>query len=475
MEKFFDIVIIGSGPGGYVAAIRASQLGFSVAIVEREELGGVCLNWGCIPTKALLHYAEIIRLIKHSNECGITTGNIIPNLGAMIDQSRRVAAKLSNGIKNLMKKHNIEVLNGEGKLLNEQNILVKQFKSEDNITQTIIKAKNIIIATGARAIRLDHIPIDHKNILNYKDALALREIPKNLLIIGGGVMGVEFATLYSALGSCVTIVEAMPRILMNEDQEIVNILEKDFINSGIKILTNMEVISINSDDPFNIMATIRNSQDGKNIKLHFDKALSLVGLVPNTEDIGLENTAVKCDKKGFIIVNDDFSTNQPNIYAIGDVIGAPMLAHKASHEGVICVEKIAGICSHETKVSKNSIPSCIYSTPQIASVGLSEEKAKELGISVKVGRFSGIANGKAVAIGEEKNSMVKLIFDTKTGELIGAHMVGSNVTEMIYGLNLLKKIEGTEEDIIQTIFPHPTLSEMIHEASLAANERTLHI
>lgn len=471
MEQSFDILVIGSGPGGYVAALRAKQLGFNVAIVEKEQLGGTCLNWGCIPTKALLHCADVLHHIKCSSAHGVTVKNVSTNLASMIEYSRQVANRLSNGVRGLLRKNGVEVFYGMANIVGDGYVHVTQSICHPDVAPCSLYSKNIILATGSRARELPNVPVDHKMVLNYRDILMLKEMPQNLLIVGGGVMGCEFATFYSALGVNVTIIEASSRLLASEDAEIVDIMRKSFVERGIKIFTHTSVSDI---QPHNNKVKVVLTHDNGHTSIEiYDKVLAVVGLVPNTQNIGLENTEIQLNTKGFIQVDESYKTKDKHIYAIGDVIGAPMLAHKASHEGIVCVEKIAGRHTHTIK--NDNIPGCIYSNPQIASIGITEENALKKEMNIKIGRFPGMGNGKAIALGEDKYTMVKAIFHAVTGELLGLHMVGPTVTEMIYGMSVLKEMEGTEEDLRRTIFPHPTLSEMIHEASLAAYERALHI
>lgn len=459
MNEQFDLVIIGSGPGGYIAAIRAAQLGMKTAIIEKEHLGGVCLNWGCIPTKALLKAAEVYHLVKSCETFGIKCDNISFDFKEVIQRSRKVAEKLSQGVNSLLKKHKITILDGQGKLLSNNKIAIdKEGK------QTQITAKHIIIATGAKAKELPNLKIDGKFILSYKEAMMPEQLPKSLLIVGSGAIGVEFANFYHAFGTEVTIAEIAPRILIQEDEEIAALAYKSFTKRGIKILTDTSVLSAAiANNKVNVVLSNKLEQK-------FDKVLLAVGVTANTNNIGLENTKVKLENNGSIKTNEYCQTDEPNIYAIGDVASAPWLAHKASHEGVMCVEKIAGKVVHPMK--KDNIPGCTYTTPQIASVGLTEAKAKEKGLDIKVGRFPFIANGKALAIGESEG-MVKTIFDAKTGELLGAHMIGAEVTEMIQGFVIGKTLEATEAEFMYTVFPHPTISEAMHESVLDAFGKAL--
>ncbi len=461
MQNSFDIAIIGGGPGGYVAAIRASQLGMKVALIEREHLGGICLNWGCIPTKALLKASEINHQLHNLESFGFTVKGISFDFKKVIDRSRMVASQLSGGIKHLMKKHKVTVFEGNGKLTGKGKIKVAD---KDDVL-----AKHIIIATGARARILPGFEPDGKLVWSYKEAMTPTVFPESLLIIGSGAIGIEFASFYHNMGSKVTVVEIQDRILPVEDEEISTLAQKFFTKQGIDIHTSTTVKSLKKGKN-NITAVL--DKHGKASEITVDRVISAVGIIGNTENIGLENTKVKVEK-GHIVVNQWLETGETDIYAIGDVTGAPWLAHKASHEGVICVEKIAGV-KNIHPIKRENIPGCTYSMPQIASVGLTEKQAKELGYQVKIGRFSSVGNGKAIVLGESEG-LVKTIFDDKTGELLGAHMIGAEVTEMIQGYVIAKTMEGTEEDLIHAIFPHPTLSEMMHESALDAYGRVLHL
>lgn len=456
----FDIAIIGGGPGGYVAAIRASQLGLKTVLIEKEHLGGVCLNWGCIPTKALLRTAEIKHIIDRADDFGLKVGSVEIQLDKIIDRSRKISAQLSAGIKHLLKKNKVTVLNGQGRLLGNQQIQVTQEKEKE-----IIKAKHIILATGARARTLPGLdPAVNSLIWTAKQAMVPTVLPKSLLIVGSGAIGIEFACFYRALGVEVTVVEMQNRILPQEDVEISQIAQKTFEKQGIKFLLESTVDKIDKNK-----VTIKGFKDSHSVTV--DNIIMAIGIIGNTEDIGLENTKIKVEK-GQIVTNEWNQTAEPNIYAIGDVAGAPWLAHKASHEGIICIEKIAGLPNlHPLDISK--IPGCTYSFPQIASIGLTEEKAKATGHEIKVGRFPCKANGKALALGEP-DGLVKTIFSTKTGELLGAHLIGPEVTELIQGFSIAKTLETTEEDLMHTIFPHPTLSEMMHESVLDAFDKAIH-
>lgn len=475
----FDIIVIGAGPGGYVAAIRASQLGYKVAIVEKQHMGGICLNWGCIPTKALLKSSEVFSLIKHAGDYGIEVEGVKINFSKIVSRSREVAAKLSGGIRVLMKKNKIEVFDGFGKLNGKdgQNhkVIVRKDKDQSSAKIADLVAGKVIIATGARARDVKGLEVDKNLILSYKEAMIQESLPTSLLVVGSGAIGTEFSSFYASLGTKVTLIEMQDRILPIEDREISDIAKKMFEKKGIVIKTSATTKKIIKHGS-SIEAEIE-FKDGSKETIKAQKAIIAVGVVGNTEDIGLENTAVKVEKGQ--IVTDGFSkTDEDGIFAIGDVAGSPWLAHKASHEGIICIEKIAlddGKFKGKVKpMKKENIPGSTYSNPQIASVGLTEEKAKQEGYEIKVGKFPYAANGKALAIGEAEG-LVKTIFDAKTGQLLGAHMIGAEVTEMIQGFVLGKTFEAVEEDFMHTIFAHPTLSEMMHEATLSAFGKALHI
>jgi len=462
----FDVIVLGSGPGGYVTAIRASQLGLKVAVVEKEHLGGICLNWGCIPTKALLKSAEVNNLIKHADEYGIKVSSSEIDFKKIISRSREVSKKLASGIGHLMKKNNITVIEARGKLNgpNQIRAFFSNGETED------IKTKNIIISTGARARILPNLEPDGKFIWTYKEAMVADTLPKNLLVVGSGAIGMEFANFYNSLGTKVTVIELADTILPVEDNEISKLATKEFSNQGINIKTNTTISNLEKLKS-EVEVELKNSKNNKVELVKFDRIISAVGIVGNTEDIGLEGGKVKVDK-GSILTDENCKTDEANVYAIGDVAGAPWLAHKASHEAVAAVEHIAGLGSHPLK--KENIPGCTYTNPQIASVGLTEKAAKEQGYNLKVGRFPFMANGKAIASGKE-SGLIKTIFNSETGELLGAHMIGSEVTELIQGFVLAKTFEATEEDIMRTCFPHPTLSEMMHESVLDAYDKALHI
>ncbi len=462
----FDVVVIGAGPGGYVTAIRAAQLGLKTAVVEKKHLGGICLNWGCIPTKALLRSAEIYDYMNHADAYGLKADNIGYDLKKVVERSRGVSAQLSKGVGFLLKKNKVTVIDGEAKLNGPGKVDV----TKDGKPLPSLTAKHIIIATGARPRALPGLEADGKLVWSYFEALVPDKMPKSLLVIGSGAIGIEFASFYRSLGADVTVVEVLPQILPVEDPEIAELARKQFEKHGMKILSGAKVAKLDKAKD-SVTATIETS-DGKTEAITVDRVISAVGVVGNIENIGLETTKIKTDR-GCIVVDEFSRTAEPGIYAIGDVAGPPMLAHKAEHEGVICIEKIAGVKGVHP-MDKGRIPGCTYCHPQVASVGLTEAKAKEAGHDVKVGRFPFIGNGKAIALGEP-DGLVKTIFDKKTGELLGAHMVGAEVTELIQGFVVAMGLETTEEDLMHTIFPHPTLSEMMHESVLDADDRAIHI
>jgi len=464
MADSFDLIVLGSGPGGYVAAIRASQLGLKTAIVERESLGGICLNWGCIPTKALLRTSEIYHYMKQAEKYGLSPVTPGFDLEKVVGRSRGVAKQLNQGVTGLMKKNKITVYFGDGALTGKGSLSVtKDGKATD------LAAKNIIIATGARARDLPFAKADGKRIWTYRTAMTPPEMPGKLLVIGSGAIGIEFASFYNDMGSDVTIVEMLDRILPVEDAEISAFMDKALTKQGMKIRVSTGVQKI-TDTGKGISAEIKGA-DGKVTTEDYSHVIVAVGILPNTENIGLEALGVKTDR-GHILTDATCQTNVPGLYAIGDVAGAPWLAHKASHEGVIAVEAIAG--NHPHAMDVLNIPGCTYCHPQVASVGLTEAKAKEAGYKVKVGKFPFIGNGKAIALGETEG-FVKTVFDEATGELLGAHMVGAEVTELIQGYTIGKTLETTEAELMETVFPHPTLSEMMHESVLGAYGRALHI
>jgi len=460
----FDLVVIGAGPGGYVAAIRAAQLGLKVACVERENLGGICLNWGCIPTKALLRSAEVYHQMHRAKEFGLSVDNIGFDLDAIVKRSRGVAKQMNAGIKGLFKKNKVTSIMGEAKLAGKGKVSVKTNDGKDEI----LTAKNIIVATGARARQLPGLEGDGDRVWTYRDALVPKYMPKRLLVIGSGAIGIEFASFYNTLGADTTVVEVMDRVLPVEDKDISAFAKKQFVKQGMTIHEKSGVKQLDRSKD-KVVAHIE--INGKIEKHEFDTVISAVGIVGNVEGLGLEEMGVKIDRTH--VVTDSYCrTGVEGVYAIGDIAGAPWLAHKASHEGVMVAELIAGLHPHAIK--PNSIAGCTYCHPQVASVGLTEAKAKEAGYEVKVGKFPFIGNGKAVAMGEAEG-LVKTVFDAKTGELLGAHMVGAEVTEMIQGYVIGRELETTEEDLMNTVFPHPTMSEMMHEAVLDAYGRALHI
>ena len=460
--KSFDVIVIGAGPGGYVSAIRAAQNGLSVCVVEREHLGGICLNWGCIPTKALLRSSEVFHLMHRAKEFGLKAENIDYDLDAVVDRSRKVANQLSGGVAHLLKKNKTTVVMGEAKITAKGKVSVKTDKGTEELT-----AKNIILATGARARELPGLEADGDLVWTYKHALKPPRMPKKLLVIGSGAIGIEFASFYNTLGSDTTVVEVMDRILPVEDAEISAFAKKAFEKQGMKI---MQKATVKKLDRAKGKVTAHIEIGGKEEKHEFDTVISAVGIVGNIEGLGLEDLGVKVDRTH--VITDEFCrTGVEGIYAIGDIAGAPWLAHKASHEGVMVADLIAG--KHAHPVKPESIAGCTYCHPQVASVGYSEAKAKELGYEIKVGHFPFIGNGKAIALGEPEG-MIKTVFDAKTGELLGAHMVGAEVTELIQGYVVGRQLETTEEDLMETVFPHPTLSEMMHEATLDAYGRTIH-
>ena len=460
--KAFDLVVIGAGPGGYVAAIRAAQLGLSVAIVERENLGGICLNWGCIPTKAMLRSSEVFHLMHRAKEFGLKAESVGYDLDAVVKRSRGVANQLSSGIGHLMKKNKITVVMGEATIPAKGRVQVKTEKGSEDLT-----AKNIVLATGARARELPGLEADGKRVWTYRHALQPPHMPKKLLVIGSGAIGIEFASFYNTLGAETTVVEVMDRILPVEDAEISAFARKAFEKQGMKILQKATVKKL---DRAKDKVTAHIETGGKTETHDFDTVISAVGIVGNVEGLGLDALGVKVDRT-HVVVDDYCRTGVEGLYAIGDIAGAPWLAHKASHEGVMVAELIAG--GHPHPVRPEAIAGCTYCQPQVASVGYTEAKAKELGHDIKVGHFPFIGNGKAIALGEAEG-MVKTIFDAKTGELLGAHMVGAEVTELIQGYVVARTLETTEADLMNSVFPHPTLSEMMHESVLDAYGRVIH-
>jgi dihydrolipoamide dehydrogenase len=471
-DTSFDVIIIGSGPGGYVAAIRAAQLGFKTAIIEKSYLGGICLNWGCIPTKALLRSAEIYHYMQHAKDYGLSADNISYDPKAVVQRSRGVSKRLSDGVGFLMKKNKISVIWGQATVDAPGKITVKKSDVEapkGALGEGVYQAKHIIVATGARPRVLPGLEPDKKLVWTYFEAMVPEKMPKSLLVIGSGAIGIEFASFFHTMGADVTVVEVLPQILPVEDAEIAGLARKRFEKQGIKILTGAGVKKLERKAD-SVLATIEEGQ-GKQQTIEFDRVISAVGVVGNIENLGLEKLGVKTDR-GCIVIDGYGKTNVPGIYAIGDVAGPPMLAHKAEHEGVICVEAIKGL--HPHAMDKLLIPGCTYCNPQVASVGLTEAKAKEGGREIRVGRFPFVGNGKAIALGEDQG-LVKVIFDKKTGQLLGAHMIGAEVTELIQGYVVAMNLETTEEELMHTVFPHPTLSEMMKEAVLDAYGRVLNI
>lgn len=463
----FDVAIIGGGPGGYVAAIRAAQLGLRTALVEREHLGGICLNWGCIPTKALLRSAEVLRLIRHAADFGLKVEGVSFDLAKVVERSRKVAGRLTSGVGFLMKKNKITVVDGTARLKAKGVLAVI---GKDGKALPDIAAKHIVLATGARARTLPGLNPDGSHIWTYKEAMVPRTLPKSLLVIGSGAIGIEFASFYRALGAEVTVVEIMDRVLPVEDEDISVLALKAFRKDGIEILTATSVGALERSGE-TVVATLQ-PQAGAASSRSFDRVILAVGITGNIEDIGLEALGVKTER-GHIVVDPWCKTSIDGIYAIGDVAGPPWLAHKASHEGVLCIEAIAGHKGAHP-LDTNNIPGCTYCQPQVASVGLTERAAKAKGHEVRVGRFPFQGNGKAIALGEPEG-MIKTVFDARSGELLGAHMIGAEVTELIQGYAIARTLEATEADLIATVFPHPTLSEMMHESVLDAYGRALHI
>jgi len=472
VAESFDIIIIGSGPGGYVTAIRAAQLGFKTAIVERAYLGGICLNWGCIPTKALLRSAEIFHYMQHAKDYGLSADNVAYDAGAVVKRSRGVAKRLNDGVAYLMKKNKVSVIWGEAAIDAPGKVTVKPTKAEapkGALGSGAYEAKHIILATGARPRVLPGLEPDQKLVWTYFEAMAPQQVPKSLLVVGSGAIGIEFASFYRTLGADVTVVEVLPQILPVEDAEIAGLARKAFEKQGIKILTGAKVTRLDRKSD-SVTATIDDGKGGTQ-SLTVERVISAVGVTGNIENLGLEKLGVKTER-GTIAIDGFCRTSVPGIYAIGDVAGPPMLAHKAEHEGVVCVEAIKGLNPHP--MDKLKIPGCTYCFPQIASVGLTEAAAKEKKIDIRVGRFPFVGNGKAIALGEDQG-LVKVIFNKQTGQLLGAHMIGAEVTELIQGYVVAMNLETTEEELMHTIFPHPTLSEMMKEAVLDAYGRVLNI
>ncbi|HVC53314.1 MAG TPA: dihydrolipoyl dehydrogenase [Stellaceae bacterium] len=463
-DSNFDLVVLGGGPGGYVAAIRAAQLGMKTAVVEREHLGGICLNWGCIPTKALLRTSEIYHLLHRLDEFGLSAKDIAFDPAKIVARSRAVAKQLSNGVAYLLRKNKVQVFDGHGRLAGNGKVAV----AKDGKPAAELAAKHIILATGARARSLPGIEPDGKLVWTYKEAMVPLAMPKSLLVIGSGAIGIEFASFYRDMGAAVTVVEVLPRILPVEDEEISAFARKAFEKQGIAIHTGATVKALTRGKD-RVSAQIE--AGGKTTEITVERVISAVGITGNVEDIGLEGTRIKVERS-HVVVDEWLRTGEDGVYAIGDLVGPPWLAHKAMHEGVVCVEKIAGVSGVHPLNTRN-IPGCTYCRPQVASVGLTEKAARDAGYEVKVGHFPFLANGKAIALGESEG-MVKTVFDAKTGELLGAHMVGAEVTELIQGYTIAKTLETTESELMATVFPHPTLSEMMHESVLDAYGRALH-
>ncbi|MEP1208038.1 MAG: dihydrolipoyl dehydrogenase [Rhizobiaceae bacterium] len=478
MANSYDILIIGGGPGGYVAAIRAAQLGLKTAVVEREHLGGICLNWGCIPTKALLRSAEIYGHMEHAESFGLSAKDIGFDVEKIVKRSRGVSGQLNGGVEFLLKKNKVDVIWGEANITKPGEVKVSAPSKpavqpqhptpKKALGEGTYQAKHIIIATGARPRALPGIEPDGKLIWSYFEAMVPKTMPKSLIVMGSGAIGIEFASFYRSMGAEVTVVELMPQVMPVEDHEIAKHAQKRFEKQGMKILLEAKVAKVEKGKD-SVTAHVE-TKDGKIEKLTADRLISAVGVMGNTENLGLEKVGVAMDR-GIITIDDYGKTNVPGIYAIGDVAGAPMLAHKAEHEGVICVEAIAG--KHPHVMDKAKIPGCTYCNPQVASVGMTEKAAKEAGVEVKIGRFNFAGNGKAIALGEPEG-MVKTIFDKKTGQLLGAHMVGAEVTELIQGFVVAMNLETTEQDLINAVFPHPTLSEMMHESVMDSEGRVIH-
>ncbi|WP_119458670.1 dihydrolipoyl dehydrogenase [Rhodospirillaceae bacterium SYSU D60014] len=463
-DTSFDLIVVGGGPGGYVAAIRAAQLGMKTAVVEREHLGGICLNWGCIPTKALLRTSEISHLLHHLDEYGFSAKDIAFDMSKIVKRSRKVAGQLANGVKHLLKKNKVTVFDGHGRLNGPGKLAV----TKDGKPVADLTAKHIILATGARARTMPGLEPDGKRIWTYKEAMVPDRMPKSLLVVGSGAIGMEFASFYRDLGAEVTVIEVIDRILPAEDEEISAFARKAFEKQGMKIITGAMVKGMKASGD-SVTATIAHGDKTSDVTV--ERVILAIGIVANVEELGLEGTKVQVDK-GRILVDEWCRTGEPGVYAIGDVVGPPWLAHKASHEGVLCVERIAGI-EGVHPLDRTKIPGCTYCRPQIASVGLTEAAAKAAGHELKIGHFPFVGNGKAIALGEPEG-MVKTVFDAKTGELLGAHMIGAEVTELIQGFTIARTLESTEAELMHTIFPHPTLSEMMHESVLDAYGRAIH-
>jgi len=460
----FDVIVVGSGPGGYVTAIRASQLGFKTAVVEKENLGGVCLNWGCIPTKALLKSAQVFEYVKHAEDFGIKIKEYDKDFNAVVNRSREVANGMSGGVQFLMKKNKITVLNGFGKVQPGKKVAV----TDETGKETVYSGQNIIIATGARSRELPNLPQDGKKIIGYRKAMTLEKQPKKMVVVGSGAIGIEFAYFYNSMGTDVTIVEYMPNIVPVEDEDVSKQLERTFKKSGVKIMTNAEVTGVDTSGKGCIVNV--KTKKGEE-QLQADVVLSAVGIAPNIEGIGLEEVGIASDR-GRVLVNDFYQTNVPGYFAIGDIVKGPALAHVASAEGILCVEKLAGL--HVEPLDYGNIPGCTYCFPEVASVGMTEKAAKDAGYEMKVGKFPFSASGKASASGH-KDGFIKVIYDAKYGELLGAHMIGANVTEMIAEAVVARKLETTGHEILKTVHPHPTLSEAFMEATAAAYDEVIHL
>jgi len=467
-ESAFDVVVVGGGPGGYPAAIRASQLGLRTALVEEQHLGGICLNWGCIPTKALLRSSEVFHLVSHAGDFGISVeGDVGIDLKKIVKRSRKVAKKLSAGVKHLLKKNQVEVFDGRGRLAGAGRVEVRR----EGELETTLETRHVVLATGARARELPGLEPDGDRIWTYKEAMVPEALPESLLVVGSGAIGIEFASFYRDLGAEVTVVEMLPRILPVEDSEISAFARKQFEKQGIAIHTGCTVEGLEPTSD-GLRATLASEEDGAPETLEVERVILAVGITGNVEDLGLEDLGVEVDR-GHIVINEWTETGEPGVYAVGDVAGPPWLAHKATHEGVLCAERIAGVAGlHPMDVQR--IPGCTYCRPQVASVGLTEEEAGEDGRELRIGRFPFVGNGKASALGESEG-LVKTVFDAKTGELLGAHMIGAEVTELIQGYVVAMELETTEAELMHAVFPHPTLSEMMHESVLAAYDRALNI
>ena len=468
-DTSFDLAVLGGGPGGYVAAIRAAQLGMKTALVEREHLGGICLNWGCIPTKALLRSSEVYHLLTHADAFGLSAGEVGYDMVKMVARSRKIADRLSGGVKHLLKKHKVRVFDGHGRLAAATGARRVVEVEKDGKAVAELGAAHVILATGARARELPGLESDGKLVWTYKQAMVPKALPKSLLVVGSGAIGIEFASFYRTLGAEVSVVEILPQVLPVEDEEIAALARKAFEKQGMKIHTGAAVTGIEKRRG-KVTASIE--ADGKTRRLTVDRVILAVGIVGNVEALGLEGSAVEVDRS-HVVIDRWMRTGEPGVYAIGDLVGPPWLAHKASHEGVICVEKIAGVDGVHP-LDTNKVPGCTYCQPQLASVGLTERRAEELGHKVRVGRFPFLGNGKAIALGEP-DGMIKTVFDADSGQLLGAHMVGAEVTELIQGFAVAMTLETTEAELMNAIFPHPTLSEMMHESVLDAYGRVIHM